>query len=60
MEDFPEVAVVGGLQNNWRSSADAIYKNWLQYVASKRADVSAFPAMATADPQASRKRSALL
>jgi homoserine O-succinyltransferase len=60
MENFPEAAVVGGLQNNWRSSADAIYKNWLQYVVSKRADVSAFPAMAAADPQASRKRSALL
>jgi homoserine O-succinyltransferase len=60
MEGFPEAAAVEGLQNKWRSSAEAIYKNWLQYVVSKRADVSAFPAMAAADPQASRKRSALL
>lgn len=60
MEAFPETAVVGGLQNTWRSSAEAIYKNWLQYVVSKRADVSAFPVMAAADPQDSRKRSAQL
>jgi len=59
MEGFPETALVGGLQNNWRSSAEAIYKNWLQYVVSKRIHVPAFPAMA-ADPQASRKRSAQL
>src|SRR5579863_6705942 len=60
MEGFPEAAVVGGLQNSWRSSAETIYRNWLQYVVTKRADVTAFPAMATADSQASRKRSALL
>jgi homoserine O-succinyltransferase len=60
MESFPETALVGGLQNNWRSSAEAIYKNWLQYVVSKRMHVPAFPAMAAADPQDSRKRSAQL
>jgi homoserine O-succinyltransferase len=60
MESFPEAALVSGLQNSWRPSAEAIYKNWLQYVVSKRADVSAFPVMAVADPQASRKRSAQL
>jgi len=57
MEGFPETALVGGLQNTWRPSAEAIYKNWLQYVVSKRVDM-AFPAMAAADPQNSRKRSA--
>jgi homoserine O-succinyltransferase/O-acetyltransferase len=60
MEGFPETALVGGLQNSWRPSAEAIYRNWLQYVVAKRVGVSAFPAMAAADPQASRKRSALL
>jgi homoserine O-succinyltransferase len=60
MEGFPEAGVVGGLQNNWRSSAETIYKNWLQYVVSKRVHVSAFPAIVAADPQDSRKRSALL
>jgi homoserine O-succinyltransferase len=60
MEGFPETALVGGLQNSWRPSAEAIYKNWLEYVVSKRADVPAFPVMAAADPQPSRKRSAQL
>jgi homoserine O-succinyltransferase len=57
MEGFPETALVGGLQNTWRPSAEAIYRNWLHYVVSKRVDM-AFPAMAAADPQDSRKRSA--
>lgn len=60
MEGFPAAAVVGGLQNSWRSSAEVIYRNWLQYVVSKRADVSAFPVMAAAHLRASRKRSAQL
>jgi homoserine O-succinyltransferase len=60
MEGFPAAAVVGGLQSSWRSSAEVIYKNWLQYVVSKRMHVPAFPAMAAADPQDSRKRSAPL
>ena len=58
MEGFPEAAVIGGLQNNWRASAEVIYRNWLQYVVSKKADATVFPAMAAADLQASRKRSA--
>jgi len=60
MEAFPEAAVAGGLQNNWRSSAEAIYKNWLQYVVSKRMGVSAFPVIAAPESQDSRKRSAQL
>ncbi len=59
MEDFPEAVVVGGLQKTWHSSAVSIYRNWLQYVASKKADVSAFPAMAAVYQQTSRKRSAV-
>jgi len=60
MEGFPEAALVGGLQNTWRSSAQAIYKNWLQYVVSKRSDATVCRAIAAADPQNSRKRSAQL
>jgi homoserine O-succinyltransferase/O-acetyltransferase len=60
MESFPESAVVGGLQNSWRLSAKAIYKNWLQYVVSQRSDATVFPAMAVADPPNSRKRSVQL
>jgi len=59
MEEFPEAAVSGGLQKTWHCSAVSIYRNWLEYVASRKADVSAFPAMAAVYHQASRKRSAL-
>jgi homoserine trans-succinylase len=59
MEELPEAAVSGGLQETWHSSAVTIYRNWLQYVVSKKADVAAFPAMAAVYHQASRKRSAL-
>jgi len=43
--DFPEPSVVGTLQNKWRSSARGIYRNWLQYIVSKKAETSAFAAM---------------
>ena len=59
MEGFPEVALVDSLQNTWHSSATRIYRNWLHYLATKRTDVSAFPAMAAVYHQASRKRPAL-
>jgi homoserine O-succinyltransferase len=57
MKDFPEAAA--NLQKTWHSSAVGIYRNWLQYVLAKKADVSAFSAMAAVYHQASRKRSAL-
>jgi homoserine O-succinyltransferase len=59
MEGFPEAAVVGSLQNTWQSSAVSIYRNWLHYLATKRLDVSTFPAMAAVYNQPSRKRSVL-
>jgi homoserine O-succinyltransferase/O-acetyltransferase len=59
MEGFPEGALVGTLQKTWHSSATAIYRNWLHYVVTKKADVSALPAMAAVYHQTSRKRSAL-
>lgn len=59
MEGFPEAAVVGGLKSTWRSSAMSIYRNWLQYVASKKAEGTAFPAMAVLHDSSPRKRSAL-
>jgi homoserine O-succinyltransferase len=40
MEFFPEAAVVGGLQNSWQSSATCVYRNWLQYVASRKIETS--------------------
>jgi homoserine O-succinyltransferase len=59
MDGFPEAALIGGLQNTWRSSAMSIYQNWLQYIVTKKADVSSFPAMAVVYRHTSRKRSAL-
>ena len=42
---------------SWRASAGAIYRNWLQYVVSKRANATVFPAMAAAHTQQTRQRS---
>jgi homoserine O-succinyltransferase len=59
MEGFPEVALVGGLKSTWRSPAVSIYRNWLQYVASKKAEATAFPAMAVLGDPGQQKRSSL-
>jgi len=58
MEAFPEAALVGGLENSWHPSAVSIYRNWLQYVAARKADASSIPAMATVYQPGPRKRSA--
>jgi len=59
MEGFPEAAVVGSLKSTWRSSAMSIYRNWQQYVVSKKAEAAAFPAMAVLGDSSLRKRSVL-
>jgi homoserine O-succinyltransferase/O-acetyltransferase len=59
VEGFPEAALVGSLKSTWRSSAMNIYRNWLQYVVSKKAEAAAFPAMAVLHDSSPRKRSAL-
>lgn len=57
---FPESAVVRDLQNPWRSSAACIYGNWLQYVQSRKAEMSAFPVISSDTySDGPRKRSAL-
>lgn len=40
LRKFPEAAIAATLQNTWRPSASCIYRNWLQYLAAKKADVS--------------------
>jgi homoserine O-succinyltransferase len=45
---FPEAALVHGLQNTWRSAAISIYRNWLEYVTSRKAEAFSFAAMARA------------
>jgi homoserine O-succinyltransferase/O-acetyltransferase len=58
MSAFPET-VVKGLQNAWHSSAVLIYSNWLQYLASERAQSAVFPAMTAAYSDTREKRSAV-
>jgi hypothetical protein len=38
MESFPEGAIVETLRNNWTMSATGLYRNWLQYLLSRKAD----------------------
>ncbi|HSY93051.1 MAG TPA: homoserine O-succinyltransferase [Candidatus Binatus sp.] len=45
---FPENAVVGGLENSWASSANAVYRNWLRYLDSRKTESPVFAAMARA------------
>jgi len=48
VEWFPEVPVVGSLQNTWRTSAACVYSDWLQYVISRKTGPSPFAVMARA------------
>ncbi len=45
---FPEAAVARVLQGSWQASAAAVYRNWLQYLVSKRANAPALSTMAPA------------
>ena len=58
MEGFPEVAVARSLQHRWQPSAIGIYRNWLQHLAAKKAEIPAFSAAVPAFHMKSRKRSA--
>ena len=59
IDGFPEAVLMSGLKSTWRPSAMSIYRNWLQYVVSKKAEATAFPAMAVLHDSSPRKRSAL-
>ena len=45
---FPEAAVAGTLQETWQTSAASVYRNWLQYLLSKKTDASTLSAMTPA------------
>lgn len=45
--DFPEASVVATIQNNWQASAATVYRNWLQYLQSKKSEHRADVAMAS-------------
>ncbi len=40
MEDFPDVPINGSVENAWSGAASWIYRNWFNYVASKKSDKS--------------------
>jgi homoserine O-succinyltransferase len=56
---FPE-AVVKMLERTWRSSATGIYRNWLQYVLTRRAEMASFAAVPGSYTRVQPKRSAVL
>ncbi|MGB6802517.1 MAG: homoserine O-succinyltransferase [Candidatus Sulfotelmatobacter sp.] len=60
LEFFPEAIVVESLQNTWKHSATCIYRNWLQYLLTKKAEASPFAPITDSYGQAQRKRSAVL
>jgi homoserine O-succinyltransferase len=37
MESFPFAAIAAGLENSWRASAVAVYRNWLSFIRAGRA-----------------------
>jgi homoserine O-succinyltransferase len=48
MTGFPEAAVVDAVRGTWQASAATVYRNWLQYLMSKKADAAAISAMTPA------------
>src|ERR1700739_1526910 len=57
--NFPESPFVATLQNGWNSSANSIYRNWLEYVRTRKAENPAYVTVADYD-KTQRKRSAAL
>jgi homoserine O-succinyltransferase len=47
MAKFPEAAVAGTLQATWRASAACVYRNWLRYLLSRKAEASTLSTMAS-------------
>jgi homoserine O-succinyltransferase len=45
MAKFPEAAIAGGLQGTWKSSAASVYRNWLRYLQSRKAEAATFRLM---------------
>ena len=48
LAEFPEAAVTRALQGTWQASATTVYRNWLQYLVSKRANTPPLSTMAPA------------
>jgi homoserine O-succinyltransferase/O-acetyltransferase len=54
MSFFPETPIAGTLEHTWRASATGVYRQWLQYVMSRKTESLTFAAM----PRIGRARSA--
>ena len=48
LADFPEARLINSLQNTWQASAAHIYRNWLQFLLSKKATTSPVASLAPA------------
>jgi homoserine O-succinyltransferase len=57
MASFPDSTLVGALQKTWHSSSTTIYRNWLQYIVSKKSAMREFHAVAPERNNAMGKRS---
>ncbi len=53
---FPDAVVAKTLQNGWHGAGAGIYRNWLQYVASKRVSAAQYSVMASSYGQVPGKR----
>jgi homoserine O-succinyltransferase/O-acetyltransferase len=48
MTGFPEAAVVHAVRSTWQAVAATVYRNWLQYLISRKADAAAISVMTPA------------
>jgi homoserine O-succinyltransferase len=48
LANFPESAVAATVQNTWQSTSATVYRNWLQFLRSKKSETHAAPAMTPA------------
>jgi homoserine O-succinyltransferase len=48
MAKFPEAAVAEALRGTWKSSAASVYRNWLRYLQSRKAEAATFSVMTPA------------
>ncbi len=45
LAEFPETLVASALQETWQASAASVYRKWLQYLVSRKAEASALSSM---------------
>jgi len=48
LAEFPETAVASALHETWKASAASVYRKWLQYLVSRKAEASSLSSMTPA------------